>query len=129
MRRELVVVQEVLKSLKIFSASGEESALSNLGVHSAPSSALRILGASPKFKIVDFYGQVRAIKPYSPIALFVALNTSLKGPKIWIKSVYIYPEHPSTSYMGAEADACPTAQRGAFASPPRGALPSRLARR
>ena len=45
-----------LKSLKIFSASGEESALSDLGVYSAPSSAFRILGASPKFKIVDFYG-------------------------------------------------------------------------
>ena len=45
-----------LKSLKIFSASGEESALSDLGIHSAPSSAFRILGASPKFKIVDFYG-------------------------------------------------------------------------
>ena len=44
------------KSLKIFSASGEESALSDLGVHSTPSSAFRILGASPKFKIVDFYG-------------------------------------------------------------------------
>ena len=29
-------------------------------------------------------------------------------PKIWIKSVYIYPEHPSTSYMGAEADDWPS---------------------
>ena len=47
---------------------------------------------------------MRVIKPYGPIALFVALNNSLKGPKIWIKSVYIYPEHPNTSYMGAEAD-------------------------
>ena len=45
-----------LKSLKIFSASGEESALSDLGVYNAPSSAFQILGASPKFKIVDFYG-------------------------------------------------------------------------
>ena len=80
----------------------------DLGVHSAPSSAFRILGAPPKFKIVDFYGQMRAIKLYSPIALFIALNTSLKGPKIWIKSVYIYPEHPSTSYMGAEANDWPT---------------------
>ena len=94
--------------LKIFSASGEESALSDLGVYSAPSLAFRILGASPKFKIVDFYGQVRVIKLYSPIALFAALNTSLKGPKIWINSVYIYPEHPGTSYMGAEADDWPT---------------------
>ena len=51
---------------------------------------------------------MRAIKPYSPIASFVALNTSLKGPKTWIKSIYIYPEHPGTSYMGAEADDWPT---------------------
>ena len=35
MRRELVAIWEVLKSLKIFSALGEESALSNLGVYSA----------------------------------------------------------------------------------------------
>ena len=47
---------------------------------------------------------MRVIKLYSQIALFAALNTSLKGPKIWIKSVYTYPEYPSTSYMGAEAD-------------------------
>ena len=45
-----------LKSLKTFSASGEELALPDLGVYSAPNSAFRILGASPKFKIVDFYG-------------------------------------------------------------------------
>ena len=37
-----------LKSLKIFSAPGEESASSDLGMHSAPSPAFRIL--------VDFYG-------------------------------------------------------------------------
>ena len=47
---------------------------------------------------------MRVIKHYSPIAWFVALNTSLEGPKIGVKSVQIYPEHPSTSYMGAEAD-------------------------
>ena len=45
-----------LKSLKTFSASGEESALPDLGISSAPNSAFRILGASPKFKILDFYG-------------------------------------------------------------------------
>ena len=36
-RRELVAVQEVLKSLKIFSALGEESASSDLGEESASS--------------------------------------------------------------------------------------------
>ena len=51
---------------------------------------------------------MRVIKLYSPITSFMALNTTLKGPKTWIKSVYIYPEHPSTSYMGAEADDWPT---------------------
>ena len=56
MRRELVAVREVLKSLNSFSALGEESALSGLGVYSAPNSAFRIPGASPKFKIIDFYG-------------------------------------------------------------------------
>ena len=89
-----------LKSLKIFFALGKESALSDLGVHSAPSSAFRILGASPKFKIVDFYGLVRVIKVYIPIAWFVVLNTSLEGPKIGIRSAQVYPEHPSTRYMG-----------------------------
>ena len=47
---------------------------------------------------------MRVIKPYSPIAWFVVLNNYLKGPKIGIKSAQVYPEHPSTSYMGAEAD-------------------------
>ena len=36
MRRELVTIREVLKSLKIFSTLGEESASSDLGVDSAP---------------------------------------------------------------------------------------------
>ena len=39
--------------LKDFSALGEESALSDLGVDSSPSSAFRIPGASPKFKIIE----------------------------------------------------------------------------
>ena len=82
--------------------------MSDLGVYSTPNSAFRILGASPKFKIVDFYGYVRVIKPYSPIAWFVVLNTSFEGAKIGIKSAQVYPEHPSTSYMGAEADDWPT---------------------
>ena len=51
---------------------------------------------------------MRVIKPYSPIAWFVVLNTSLEGPKIGIKSAQVYPEHLSTSYMGAEADDWPT---------------------
>ena len=51
---------------------------------------------------------MRVIKHYSLIAWFVALNTSLEGPKIGVKSVQIHPEHPNTSYMGAEANDWPT---------------------
>ena len=42
--------------------------------------------------------------PYSLIALFVVLSTSLEGPKNGNKSAQVYPEHPSTHGMGAEAD-------------------------
>ena len=48
------------------------------------------------------------IKHYSPIAWFVALNTSLEGPKVGVKSVQVYPEHHSTSDMGIEVDDWPT---------------------
>ena len=48
------------------------------------------------------------IKPYSLIAWFIVLNTSLEGPKMGIKSAQVYPEHLSTSYVGAEADEWPT---------------------
>ena len=41
---------------------------------------------------------------YSPIALFVVLSASLEGPKHGKKSAQVYPEHPSTSGMGAEAE-------------------------
>ena len=45
---------------------------------------------------------------YSLIALFVVLSTSLEGPKNGKKSVQVYPEHPSTRGMGAEADDSPS---------------------
>ena len=51
---------------------------------------------------------MRVITHYSPIALFVVLSTSLEGPKNGNKSAQVYPEHISTSYMGAEADDSPT---------------------
>ena len=44
------------ESLKTYAASGEESALSGQGVDSALNSVFRIPGASPKFKIIEFYG-------------------------------------------------------------------------
>ena len=42
------------ESLKTYAASSEEPALSGQGVDSAPNSVFRILGASPKFKIIEF---------------------------------------------------------------------------
>ena len=51
---------------------------------------------------------MRVIKPYSPIAWFVVLNTSFKGPKTGIKTDQVYPEHPRISYEGAKADEWPT---------------------
>ena len=44
------------ESLKTYAAEGEESALSGQGMDSAPNSVFRILGASLKFKIIEFYG-------------------------------------------------------------------------
>ena len=78
--------------------------MSGQGVDSAPNSVFRILGASLKFKIIAFYGQVRVIKMNCPIALFIVLSTSLEGPKYGNKSTQVYPEHPSTRGMGAEAE-------------------------
>ena len=78
--------------------------MSGLGMDSAPNSVFRILGASPKFKIIEFYGLVRVLKHYSLVALFVALSASLEGPKNGKKSAQVYPEHPSSRGMGAEAD-------------------------
>ena len=80
--RDRSLFTRFFESLKTYAASSEEPALSSQGVDNAPNSVFRILGASPKFKIVDFYGQMRVIKPNSPIALFAALNTSLKDQKL-----------------------------------------------
>ena len=44
------------ESLKTYAASSEEPDFSGLGKDSAPNSVFRILGASPKFKIIEFYG-------------------------------------------------------------------------
>ena len=74
--------------------------MSGLGVDSAPNSVFRTLGASPKFEIIEFYGQVRVFKHYSLIALFVVLSTSLEGPNNGNKSAQVYPEHPSTRAWG-----------------------------
>ena len=47
---------------------------------------------------------MRVFKHYSPIAWFVVLSASLEGPNYGKKSAQVYPEHPSTRGMGAEAD-------------------------
>ena len=82
--------------------------MSGKGVDSAPNSVFRMLGASPKFKIIEFYGLVRVFKHYSLIALFVVLTASLDGPNHGKKSAQVYPEHPSTGGMGAVADDSPS---------------------
>ena len=46
---------------------------------------------------------MRVFKHYSPIAWFVVLSASLEGPNYGKKSAQVYPEHPSTSGMGAGA--------------------------
>ena len=44
----------------------------------------------------------------SPVALFVVLGASLDGHKNGNKSAQVYPEHPSTRGMGAEANNLPS---------------------
>ena len=48
------------------------------------------------------------IKHYNLIALFVVLSASLDGPKNGNKSAQVYPEHPSTRGVGAEANDKPS---------------------
>ena len=54
--RDRSLFERFFESLKTYAASSEEPALSGQGVDSAPNSVFRILGASPKFKIIEFYG-------------------------------------------------------------------------
>ena len=82
--------------------------MSDEGVDSAPNSIFRILGASPKFKIIEFYGKVRVFTHYSPIASFVGLSASLEGPKYGKKSAQVYPRTPQHYGKGAEADDSPS---------------------
>ena len=49
---------------------------------------------------------MRVFKHYSPIVWFVVLSASLEGPNYGKKSAQVYPEHPSTSGVGAEATTC-----------------------
>ena len=51
---------------------------------------------------------MRVIKPYSPIALFVALNTSFKDQFPGSRVFRFHPEHPRIIYVGPEADDWPT---------------------
>ena len=54
--RDRSLFTRFFESLKTYAASSEEPDLSGLGMDSAPNSVFRILGASPKFKIIEFYG-------------------------------------------------------------------------
>ena len=51
---------------------------------------------------------MRVLKPYSLIAWFVELNTSFKDQTIGSRLFRLHPEHPRTTYVGAEADDWPT---------------------
>ena len=54
--RDQSLFERFFESLKTYAALSEELALSGQGVDSAPNSVFRTLGASPKFKIIEFYG-------------------------------------------------------------------------
>ena len=54
--RDRSLFERFFEFLKAYASSSEEPALSSQGVDSAPNSVFRILGASPKFKIIEFYG-------------------------------------------------------------------------
>ena len=54
--RDRSLFERFFESLKTYAASSEEPDLCGPGVDSAPNSVFRILGASPKFKIIEFYG-------------------------------------------------------------------------
>ena len=51
---------------------------------------------------------MRVLKLDSLIAWFVALNTSFKDQTIGSRVFRFHPEHPRTTYVGAEADDWPT---------------------
>ena len=51
---------------------------------------------------------MRVLKPHSLIAWFVVLNTSFKDQTIGSRVFRLHPEHPHTTYVGAEADDWPT---------------------
>ena len=51
---------------------------------------------------------MRVLKPPSPIAWLVVLNTSFKDQTIGSRVFRLHPEHPRISYVGAEADDWPT---------------------
>ena len=54
--RDRSLFERFFESLKTYAASSEKPDLFGQGVDNAPNSVFRILGASPKFKIIEFYG-------------------------------------------------------------------------
>ena len=77
-------------------------------MYNAPSLAFRITGASSTFSIVKLLWLSEGGKPHSPIAWFVALNTSFKDQTLGSRVFRFQPEHPRTTYEEAEADDWPT---------------------
>ena len=54
--RDRSLFERFFESLKTYAALSEELDNPGQGVDSAPNSVFQILGASPKFKIIEFYG-------------------------------------------------------------------------
>ena len=58
--------------------------------------------------IVKLLWLSEVLELYSPIAWFVALNTSFKDQTIGSRVFRLHPEPPCISYVGAEADDWPS---------------------
>ena len=76
------------------------------GAHRAPRAVFRTPGAAPT--ILEFLWLTESDKDLWSDCLVRCAEHLLQGPKTGIKSVQIYPEHPRTIYVGAEADDWPT---------------------
>ena len=83
--RDRSLFERFFESLKTYAALSEEPDLSGLGVDSAPNSVFRILGASPKFKIIELYGQVRVIKHYKSDGLVRCAERLPRRTQLWGK--------------------------------------------
>ena len=76
------------------------------GAYRAPSTVFRTPGAAPTILKLLWLGE--SDKALYSDCLVRCAEHLLRGPNTGIKSARVYPEHPRTSYVGAEADNWPT---------------------